>query len=286
MRTAVIGLGAMGAPMARNLHRAGLLCAVWNRTADKAAALAAETGCRQAASPADAARDAEVILICVSADQDVLEVIDALRPGLRAGQCVLDFSTVSAATARTAAARLTAAGVDFLDTPVSGGVEGARNAQLAIMVGGDALVLERMRPVLEKLGRIITHFGPHGAGQAAKATNQIMGAGVLRAVAEAMAFADAQQLPLEKIVATLGQGASANWYLTHRGPFMIRGEYPPGFRVRLHAKDLNICRDMAAAAGGRLPLVEEVLRDYARLIDAGYGDEDVSALYRLERQLF
>ncbi|MFT3906536.1 MAG: NAD(P)-dependent oxidoreductase [Steroidobacteraceae bacterium] len=286
MRTGVIGLGAMGAPMALNLHRAGLLGAVWNRSAGKAAALAASTGCSAATSPADLASRVDAILICVSADQDVLDIIEQMKPGLHPGQCVADFSTVSAGTARGAAAQLAPLGVDFLDTPVSGGVEGARNGQLAIMVGGDKAALEKLQPVLSVLGRVITHFGGHGAGQAAKATNQIMVAGIIRAVAEAMAFADAQQLPLDRIVATLSQGAAGSWYFANRAPFMIRGEYPAGFRVRLHAKDLKICRDMAAQLGAHLPVVEDVLREYQQLIEAGHADEDISALYRLKRALF
>ena len=286
MRTGFIGLGAMGSSMARNLHRAGLLGGVWNRTATKAAALATELHCAAPASPAELARDCDALVICVSADQDVLAVIAAVAPALRPGSLVIDCSTVSADTARAAATQLAARGVDFLDAPVSGGVEGAAKATLAIMVGGEAAALERARPVLQAMGATITHFGPHGAGQAAKATNQIMVAGIIRANAEALAFAQAQGLDLGKVIATLGRGAAANWYLANRGPFMERGAYPPGFRVRLHQKDLLICRAMALAAGAELPVVEAALADYARLIAAGHGDEDVSAIFRLKAALF
>ncbi|HTP39733.1 MAG TPA: NAD(P)-dependent oxidoreductase [Steroidobacteraceae bacterium] len=286
MHTGFIGLGAMGAPMARNLHRAGTLKAVWNRNAAKARELAHELGCVAAESPAALAREVDVILICVSADADVLEMIEALVPGLRRGQVVLDFSTVSADTARRAAARLAPLGVEFMDTPVSGGVEGARNATLAIMAGGDAATFATVQPVLQSLGRTLTHFGPHGSGQAAKATNQIMVAGVARAVAEAMAFAQSQALPLDQVIATLGGGAAASWFLTNRAPFMQRRSFPPGFRVRLHSKDLLICRAMAAARGVTLPVVEASLADYDRLIEGGWGDEDISAIFRLKAQLF
>lgn len=286
MRTGFIGLGAMGSSMARNLHRTGLLSGVWNRTAAKAAALAAELHCAAPASPAELARGCDALVICVSADQDVLAVIAAVAPALRASSLVIDCSTVGADTARAAAAQLAARGVDFLDAPVSGGIEGAAKATLAIMVGGEAAALERAQPVLQAMGATITHFGPHGAGQAAKATNQIMVAGIIRANAEALAFARSQGLDLGKVIATLGRGAAANWYLANRGAFMERGAYPPGFRVRLHHKDLLICRAMALAAGAELPVVEAALADYARLIAAGHGDEDISTIFRLKAALF
>lgn len=272
--------------MARNLHRAGLLTAVWNRSSAKARALAAELGCEAAASPAALARCCEAIVICVSADADVLAVVEALGPELSPGTLVIDCSTVSAATARAAAAQLAAQGVQFLDCPVSGGVEGARNGTLAIMCGGERAAFERARPLLATLGTTLTHFGTSGSGQAAKATNQIMCAGIIRAVAEAMAFARAQDLPLGPLVETLGKGAGSSWYFVHRAPNMIRESFPAGFRVRLHEKDLRICREMAAAAGAVLPTVEAMLGEYAELIARGCGDEDVSAVYRLKTALF
>ena len=286
MRTGFVGLGAMGTSMARNLHRAGLLHGVWNRTADKARALATDLQCAAPANLAELAQACDALVICISADNDVLSVVAALAPALRAGSLVIDCSTVSADTARAAGAQLAARGVDFLDAPVSGGVEGAAKGTLAIMVGGAEPALQRARPVLQAMGATVTHFGPQGAGQAAKATNQIMVAGIIRANAEALAFAAAHGLNLGKVIGTLGHGAAANWYLTHRGPNMERGEYPPGFRVRLHQKDLNICHAMALACGAELPVVEATLKDYAQLIAAGYGDEDISAIYRLKAALF
>jgi 3-hydroxyisobutyrate dehydrogenase len=281
-----IGLGAMGHGMARNLHRAGLLKAVWNRSAATADELAAELGVDAASDPADLAARCHVVVLCVSADADVLEVIDALAPALRPGSIVVDCSTVSADTAREAAHRLAAKGVEFLDAPVSGGVEGARDGKLAIMVGGSAEALERARPVLAAMGRAVTHFGPSGAGQAAKATNQIMCAGIIQAVAEAMAFAKAEGLPLDRLIDTLGQGAGSSWYFVHRAPNMVRDSYPPGFRVRLHEKDLRICREMAARHGVQLPVIEMTLLHYRRLIEQGHGDEDISTIFRLKDALF
>ncbi|MBS0393793.1 MAG: NAD(P)-dependent oxidoreductase [Proteobacteria bacterium] len=286
MKTGFIGLGAMGLSMARNLHKAGLLHGVWNRTAARAAELAAETGCRQAADPAALAAEVEALVICVSADADVLGVVDALAPGARPGLVVVDCSTVSAVTAREAAARLARRGVGFLDCPVSGGVEGARNGTLAIMCGGDPATFERARPVLAAMGRAITHMGPTGYGQATKATNQILCAGVIQAVAEAMAFAKAEGLALDKVIEALSTGAGSSWYFVNRAPFMARGSYPAGFRVRLHDKDLGICHDMAAAHGVSLPVVETTRAQYRELMAAGHGDEDISTLFRLKDALF
>jgi 3-hydroxyisobutyrate dehydrogenase len=276
----------MGNYMARNLHRAGLLTAVWNRTPEKARALAQELGIAAPATPAELAAGVDAVVLCVSADEDVLEVVRALAPGLASGSLVLDCSTVAADTARKAAERLGKQGVEFLDSPVSGGVEGAREGTLAIMVGGGNEAFERARPVLAAMGRTVAHLGPTGSGQAAKATNQIMCAGIIETVSEAMAFARAQGLPLEKLIDTLGKGAGSSWYFVHRAPNMARGAYPAGFRVRLHAKDLTICRDMAARFGVALPVVERMLSEYAELISRGYGDEDISAAFRLKAELF
>lgn len=286
LRVGFVGLGAMGAGMARNLHRHGLLAAVWNRSVDKAQVMAQETGCQVAGQLADLNALCDVIVMCVSADQDVLDVVNALLPSIRPGTIVIDCSTVSADTARIAAQRLAAVGASFLDAPVSGGVEGARDATLAIMVGGDEVAFEHVRPVLQAMGRAVTHFGASGAGQAAKATNQILCAGAIQAVAEAMAFAKAQGLPLDRLIDTLGQGAGSSWYFVNRAPNILRDAYPPGFRVVLHEKDLKICRNMAAQHGVQLPLIEMTLVHYRRLIEQGHGDEDISTLFRLKDALF
>jgi 3-hydroxyisobutyrate dehydrogenase len=276
----------MGVGMARNLHRAGLLAGVWNRTSAKAESLAGELGVHAAPDPAALARDCEVVVLCVSADADVLELVDALLPGLHPGSLVIDCSTVSAGTAREAARRVASAGACFLDAPVSGGTEGARNGTLAIMVGGDESAFESAHPVLAAMGKTVTRFGPSGAGQAAKATNQIMCAGIIQAVGEAMAFAKAEGLPLPQLIETLGQGAGSSWYFVNRAPNMVRGSYPAGFRVRLHDKDLRICRAMAARHGVTLPVVESTLAQYAELLARGHGDEDISTIFRLKDELY
>lgn len=282
MKVGVIGLGAMGAPMAMNLHRAGLLRAVWNRTGSRAHALSRETGVAIAESPAELAAGVDLVLTSVSRDADLDEVINALLPGIRPGGVVADTSTVSADTARTMAAALKPKGAAFLDCPVSGGVEGARNGRLAMMVGGEEPVLELIRPALATLAATIVHMGPSGSGQATKAVNQIMAAGINQAVTEALAFGESMGLDLAKVIDVVSQGAAANWYLSHRGKTMVAGRFAPGFKVALHHKDLAICRAMSG--GLPLPIVDLTLENYQRLIDRGHGAEDISALYRIKRE--
>lgn len=286
MRAGFIGLGAMGVWMARNLSREGLLTHVWNRTFERATALADELHVTAAANPPALAAACDVVVTCVAADADLLTVIDSLLPGAHPGLLLIDCSTVASITARECAARLTTKGARFLDCPVSGGVEGARLGTLAIMVGGSEADFAAAQPVLQAMGKTVTLFGPVGAGQAAKATNQILCAGYIRAIAEAMSFAKAEGLPLAQLIETLGKGAGSSWYFVHRAPNMITDEYPAGFRVKLHHKDLRICQSMAAAHGATLPVVEALLRDYAELMRDGHGDEDISAVHRLTERLF
>jgi len=286
MKTGVIGLGAMGAPMARNLHRAGYLETIWNRSAARAQQLGRELGVPVAASPAALAELCELVILSVSSDEDVLEVVEALRPGLTAGKIVLDTSTVSRETAQQAAALLAENNTAFVDGPVSGGIEGARNATLAMMAGGDSDVLGQIRPLLDSITNRVEHMGPVGAGQATKAVNQVMAAGINQAVSEALAFASALELPMDKVIDVIGSGAAGNWFLDHRGPTMTQGNYDPGFRVALHHKDLAICKQMAEQFNVALPVIEMTLIHYRRLMQAGYGDEDISALFREKQALF
>lgn len=285
-KVGVIGLGAMGAPMARNLARAGRLACVWNRTPTKAQSLAIELNVAQALDPAELARRCDLIITCVSCDEDLLAVIAALSPGLCEGQIVIDTSTVKPATAQAIAEDVAKLGCGFLDAPVSGGVEGAQQGTLAIMVGGEIETLERARSTLEVIGKRIVHLGPVGNGQATKAVNQIMAAGINQAVTEALAFAEAQGLPLDKVIEVVSSGAAGNWFLEKRGASMLRGEFPHGFKLALHHKDLGICKAIAAQYGVALPVVEMTLIHYHRLMEAGYGDEDISALFREKRKLF
>ncbi|MBB5016177.1 NAD(P)-dependent oxidoreductase [Rehaibacterium terrae] len=282
MKTGFIGLGAMGAPMARHLHARGLLTVVGNRTQDKADALAVELGVR-AARAADDYADCDAVLLCVSMDADVLENVEMLAGVLRPGSVVVDHSTVSTDTARQAADILAARGIGFLDAPVSGGVEGARNGKLSVMVGGDAAVLERARPALEAYALRIAHLGPVGAGQAAKAVNQVIVAGINEAVCEGLALAEKLGLDADTLLPTLGAGAAGNWFLDKRGATMLRSQFVPGFKCVHLLKDLRIVQAMARPTGIRTPVIEQALADYAELVDRGRGDEDTSALIVLKR---
>jgi len=283
MKAGFIGLGAMGQGMARNLAKAGLLAGVYNRTTVVAEQLAVELGSAFYDRPQTLAAAVDVALLCVSADNDVLAMVEAVAGALRPGSVVVDLSTVSSGTAKQAAAILSGRGVAFLDAPVSGGVEGARNGTLAMMVGGDAAVLEKAKPVLEAMATRIVHIGPVGSGQATKAVNQILCAGINQAVTEALAFAQAQGLPMDKVIDVVAGGAAGNWFLEHRGKTMVNGVFAPGFKLALHHKDLEIGLAMAAQVGMPLPLTEQTAHDYAKLMAAGSGAEDISALYRLKR---
>jgi 3-hydroxyisobutyrate dehydrogenase len=286
MQTGFVGLGAMGAHMARNLHKAGLLTGVWNRSPEKAQSLAEELKVIAFKDLAELAGNCEAVVTCVSADKDLREVVKGLEPGLNPNMIVMDCSTVAKDTVRDLHGQLDAMGVGFLDCPVSGGVEGARLATLAIMVGGDEAVFNRAKPILDTMGKAVAYMGGSGAGQATKATNQIMCAGIIQVVGEAMAFAHAEGLPLKQVIDVLGKGAGSSWYFVNRAPFMANNSFPAGFRVRLHDKDLKLCRDMAAKHGATLPVTESVLSEYAQLMEMGFGDEDISAIYRLSSKIF
>ena len=286
MKTGVIGLGAMGSGMALNLRKAGHLHGVWNRTHSKAAAIAGETGAILYESPADLATECELILLCVSRDADVLEMVEQVAATARSGSIVVDTSTVSSSTAVLAAEKLGKTGVAFLDCPVSGGVEGARNGTLAMMAGGDPAVLARAEGTLASIAANITLVGPTGSGQACKAVNQIMCAGVNQAVTEALAFGEAMGLDMHKVVDVVARGAAGNWFLDHRGKTMLVDDNDTGFKLNLHHKDLTICKAMLEGLDKvSLPLVDTTLRQYEQLMEQGYGDEDISALYRLKRPL-
>lgn len=283
MKVGFIGLGGMGTGMARNVAKAGLLSGLFNRTAAKAQRLADELNVAAYAQPAALAAEMDIVLICVSADEDVLDMIKAIAKAMKPGSIVVDMSTVSSITAKIASALLAKYRIEFLDAPVSGGVEGANSGTLAMMVGGPAEILEKARPVLEAMCSRIAHMGATGSGQATKAVNQIMCAGINEAVTEALAFAEAQGLPMEKVIELISGGAAGNWFLNRRGPTMTRGVFTPGFKLALHHKDLKICHEMAVLAGVAIPLADKAVSDYRKLMEQGYGDEDISALYRLKK---
>jgi len=283
--TGWIGLGAMGWPMAGHLHAAGHLKGVWNRTLNKSGAFAEQHPDTLAATtPATLAERCRVIMLCVSADQDLEGVVESMLPSLRPGQILVDHSTVSPATARRLAKRLAEREVAFIDAPVTGGVEGAVKGQLAIMAGGDWDAFQSARPLLDAYARVVHHLGHAGSGQAAKAVNQLMVSGIAEAVCEALALMDRLDLPREHMLELLSGGAAASWFLEKRGRTMLADEFEVGFAPALLLKDLKICRSLCEEAGFESSVVRQAIADYSTLLDRGETGKDISALIRLKRQ--
>ena len=284
-RVGCIGLGTMGGPMAGHLLDAGHEVAVWNRTAAKGDELVAR-GARRAESPADAARDADVVVTCVSDTPDLVAVVlgdHGVIEGIRDGAVLLDCSTVSPSSEKELAEALAGKSVEVVDAPLSGGAEGAKNGVCTAFVGGSETAFANAKPILEAFCKTITHLGPTGAGQAAKAVNQIIISGTYASVGEGLAYAEQAGLPMEALVEALSGGAAGSWILTTRSPKYISHEYPAGFRTVLHRKDLGIAIEEGEAVGLELRLTRLVAEWQDALIAAGYGEEDSSALGRIGR---
>jgi 3-hydroxyisobutyrate dehydrogenase len=286
-RIGFVGLGTMGAAMAGHLVRAGHPLTVWNRTPGRAAALL-DLGATEAADAAGVGRASDIVVVSVSDTPDVEAVLfgpGGLAEGLGEGSLVIDTSTISPAATRSFAGRLASQGVAFVDAPVSGGSEGAQKATLTIFLGGEDAAVSRARPILERLGRTITHFGPPGSGQAVKAVNQVMIAGVYLAVAEGLVLALKAGLDPEQVVAALGGGVAGSWILANRSGRMIADDYPLGFRTSLHLKDLGIALGMARELGVTVPVAALAAQLENGLVARGFGDEDMSNLARPIREL-
>src|ERR1700722_1123859 len=278
-----VGLGAMGYAMAGHLHRAGVLSAVSNRTAAKAQAFAKEHAGVAAGSPRELAEQCNVIVLCVSADADVLAVTKEIAASAKPGTVVIDHSTVSSATAKKASDVLRAAKCEFLDAPVSGGVEGAKNGKLSVMIGGDAKTLERVRRIIDAYAARVSHMGAVGAGQITKAVNQVLVAGIAQGVCEGLALGEALGLDAETLLPTLMGGAANCWFLEKRGATMLKNQFSVGFKLALLHKDLSIVNELAKSVGTDRSVIEKSLMDYAKLMKDHHGDEDISPLIRLKR---
>jgi len=286
-KIAFIGLGTMGAAMAANLRRAGFEVTGWNRTPGRAPDLV-DLGATEAPTPAEAARSADIVVICVSDTPDVETVLfgaDGVADGLSEGGLVIDCSTISPEATAGFAARLRERGIGFVDAPVSGGSEGAKQATLTIFVGGEPQDAERAQPVLEAMGKTITHFGPPGSGQAVKAVNQVVIAGAYLGVAEGMVLAIKAGLDPVAVAGALNGGAARSWVLENRNGRMIDNAYPLGFRTSLHLKDLTIALELARSTGTALPVSALCAAIESGLVARGYGDEDVSNVARAIRSL-
>jgi 3-hydroxyisobutyrate dehydrogenase len=282
MRIGAIGLGTMGAPMARHLIKAGHDVTVWNRTRHREEPLA-ELGAARADSAAAAADGADAVLTCVSDDPDLEAVVfgtDGVASTLRTGSVLVDCSTASPSLARSLAERLAVDGRLFADAPVSGGSEGAQKGTLTVFLGGSDEAVSLAMPVVQAFGSRITHLGPAGSGQAAKAVNQVVLAGVYAGVAEGVVLAERFGLPADALLEALGAGAADSWVLRNRAKNMVDGSYPLGFRTSLHLKDVRIALSEADALDLPLDVARLVAGIEDRLVDTGFGDEDVSNLAR------
>ena len=286
-RVGFVGLGTMGGAMAANAARAGFKVSAWNRTPGRATELE-DLGVRLLESPAAVAKAGDVVITMVSDTPDVEAVLfgpNGVAEGAQPGSLVVDMSTISPSATRVFAERLAANGVSMLDGPVSGGSEGAKKGTLSIFIGGAAADLERARPVLESLGTTITHVGPIGAGQAAKAVNQVILAGTYLGVAEGIVLAIKAGLDVEPLVQALSGGAAQSWVLTNRSGRMLANDYPLGFKVALHRKDLGIALGLARENGASLPVSALCEALEAGLIGQGHADDDMSAVARSIRAL-
>jgi 3-hydroxyisobutyrate dehydrogenase len=277
----------MGTLMAVNLARAGFALTVWNRTPGRVQELL-EQGATRATSPAELARCCDVVVACLTDSPQVEAVLfgpDGLAEGLAPGSLFIDCSTISPVKAAQFDQRLAAQGVTMLDAPVSGGTEGARLGTLTIMVGGRPGDVERAGGVLRAMGQTVTHLGPVGAGQWAKAINQVILCGVYLAVAEGVTLGLKAGLDVEKVVGALKGGAAGSWVLSNRADRMVTDAYPLGFKISLHRKDLAIALELAREVGAVMPVTSMAATFEDGLIAQGYGDDDNSALARPIRWL-
>lgn len=287
MKVAFIGMGTMGAPMALNILKAGHEVIVHNRTREKERPLA-DAGALRAGTPREAAAGAGIIITCVSDTPDVEAIVlgdEGIIHGATAGSLMVDMSTISPTATRQMAATLAEKEIRMIDAPVSGGSEGAQNATLAIMVGGAAADVHHAMPVLEAMGKTITHVGGIGSGQITKAINQVILAGTFMGVAEGMVLGMKAGLDMQKVIEAISGGAAGSWVLSNRAMNMVKNTYPLGFRARLHHKDLRIALEAARDLGVTLPASALMDQMENGIIGRGYGDEDMSAMARTLREL-
>lgn len=280
MKVGFIGLGVMGRPMALHLHAAGHELAVWARRPDSVGDLPA----RVCATPAELGRCCEVVFTVITSSADVEGVAlgeHGLIEGMAPGSVLVDCSTIAPEAARKIAAQLAGKGIHMLDAPVSGGAQGAIDATLAIMAGGDAAVLERVCPLLDCLGKRIVHVGPNGAGQVAKACNQMIMVAAIQAAAEAMRLAAAAGVDCGKVRQALSGGSAASRVLDVMGERMVRRDFAAGIEARLHHKDFGLVMEAARQSGVPVPLAAVVGQQLNALMAQGWGRDDTASLLRV-----
>jgi 3-hydroxyisobutyrate dehydrogenase-like beta-hydroxyacid dehydrogenase len=280
-RVAFIGLGAMGAPMAGHLARAGHQVTVFNRSADKAAAWVAQHGGASARTPREAASGADLVFACVGNDAHLREVtlgVDGAFGGMKPGAIFMDHTTASAEIARELGATARERGLQFIDAPVSGGTVGAQNGALTVMCGGDEAAFAKAQPVALAFSAAVTRVGAQGAGQLAKMVNQICVVGLLQSLAEAVAFGEKAGLDVKAVLQVLGKGAAQSWQMDHRGPTMVDNRFDFGFAVDWMRKDLGLVLDEARRNGAQLPVAALVDQFYADVQAGGGQRSDISSL--------
>ncbi|MFA1624744.1 NAD(P)-dependent oxidoreductase [Rhizobium mongolense] len=287
-KVAFIGLGVMGFPMAGHLKtKGGHDVTVYNRTASKAADWAAKFGGKSAATPAEAAADADWVFTCVGNDDDLRSVTTGkggVLEGMKKGAVLIDNTTASAEVARELYEAAKAKGSDFIDAPVSGGQAGAENGVLTVMCGGDEAVFEKARPVIDAYARMVGLMGPAGSGQLTKMINQICIAGIVQGLAEGIHFGKRAGLDIEKVIDVISKGAAGSWQMENRHKTMSQGKYDFGFAVDWMRKDLAIVLTEARANGAKLPLTALVDQFYGDVQAIGGNRWDTSSLLaRLEK---
>ncbi len=283
---AFLGLGVMGYPMAGHLKAGGHDVTVYNRSPDKAAAWVKQHGGKSAATPASAAKDADIVFCCVGADKDLYSVTtgeSGAFSGMKAGAVFVDNTTASADAARTLEAKAREHGLGFIDAPVSGGQAGAEGGKLTVMCGGDPAVFAKVEAAISCYAAKVVLVGPSGAGQLTKMVNQICIAGLVQALSEAINFGQRANLDMDKVLDAISGGAAQSWQMVNRGSTMTENAFDFGFALDWMIKDLGMCLDEARANGSTLPVTALVAQYYAQLSDRGYGRNDTSALIRLLR---
>jgi len=282
-----IGLGIMGLPMARNLLKAGYQVVVYNRTSSKAQELAKE-GAQAVSSPRQVAEACQVIITMVTNSPDVEAVVlgpDGALEGIQKDAVLIDMSTISPSVTRAIAEQFKEKGAHMLDAPVSGGSWGAIEGTLSIMVGGEKAVFDRCLPVFQAMGKNIVHVGVSGMGQTTKLVNQVLVVGNMNAVAEAMVFAAASGADLEATIEAVKGGAAGSWQLQNLGPRLIKGDFAPGFMVRLQQKDLRLILEAAREMHLTLPATGLIHQLFASLEAYGEGDEGTQALVKVHERI-
>lgn len=281
MKSAFIGLGVMGFPMAGHLQRCGHTVTVWNRTPSKSDAWVQAHGGARADSPALAAHDATLVFTCVGNDDDVRAVTTGpggVLAAMQPGSILVDHTTASAELARELAAACRARGIGFIDAPVSGGQPGAINGQLTVMCGGDTAAFAQAEPAIRSYAKACLFMGPAGSGQLTKMVNQICVAGVIAGLSEGMAFAENAGLDLQQVIDVISKGAAQSWQMDNRHHTMIANQYEHGFAVDWMRKDLAICMREAARHGSELPLTQLIDSHYADVQAMGGERWDTSGL--------